>query len=25
MDLARIALAIIDGNFGAEFVGHGWS
>ena len=25
MDLARIALAIVDGNFGAEFVGHGWS
>ncbi len=25
MDLARVALAIVDGNFGAQFVGHGWS
>ena len=25
IDLARRALAIVDGNFGAQFVGHGWS
>jgi hypothetical protein len=25
MDLARVALAIVDGNFGAQFVRHGWS
>ena len=25
VDLAHIALAIVDGELGAQFVGHGWS